>query len=802
MHAVAAGASSFAVGEESASYGYGAAAYGNNGVAIGAGSGALNDNATALGGGANAVNANSTAVGYASAATADNSVALGANSQADRANSVSVGSVGQERQITNVAAGTVAAGSTDAVNGGQLNTTNQAVAANAANIAGNTAAIGTINNSAVFYSNAGHTSVVLGNGTTPVTVGNVAAGVAGTDAVNKSQLDALTVATTTASHLFAADGATDGSEDALAIGMHAVAAGASSFAVGEESAAYGYNTLANGANTVALGSGSFAWGDNASAVGSLATAMGVNSTAVGYGSVAGADNSVALGAGSQADRANSVSVGTVGNERQITNVAAGTVAAGSTDAVNGDQLNTTNQAVAQNTTDISTINSSAVFYADASHTAVMLGDGNTPVTVGNVADGSAAHDAVNKGQLDAAVAGVSSDLGALADSAVTYDDDSKEQITLAGANGTRISNLQASSVLTDAATVGQISDLLSAFGGGAMLQAGGSVIMPNYAIQGGSYNNVGDALNALDGVLSGALASIASLQQAGAAGPRVAVGGADDGSDAASVSAGTKGVAIGSNAAAGGEYGTAVGGDSYAAGPNDTAIGGNAKVNADGSTAVGANTTITAEATNAVAVGEGATVTAASGTAIGQGSSVTAEGAVALGQGSVADRANTVSVGSVGNERQIVNVAAGSQATDAANYGQVTDALATAKAYADAGDTQTLQKANAYTDQRLGSFATSNDLNTLRDQVNTQFRVVDRRINQVGAMGAAMSQMSFSTQGIATENRLGVGVGGYRGQAALSVGYSRQLSPKANVTFGAAISGNETTGGVGVGIGW
>ena len=33
---------------------------------------------------------------------------------------VSVGSFGAERQITNVAAGMVAAGSTDAVNGGQL----------------------------------------------------------------------------------------------------------------------------------------------------------------------------------------------------------------------------------------------------------------------------------------------------------------------------------------------------------------------------------------------------------------------------------------------------------------------------------------------------------------------------------------------------------------------------------------------------------------------------------------------------------------------------------------------------------
>ena len=72
----------------------------------------------------------------------------------------------------------------------------------------------------------------------------------------------------------------------------------------------------------------------------------------------------------------------------------------------------------------------------------------------------------------------------------------------------------------------------------------------------------------------------------------------------------------------------------------------------------------------------------------------------------------------------------------------------------------------------------------------------------VGAMGTAMAQMSFSTQGINTANRVGVGVGGYRGQAALSVGYSRSISPRASLTFGAAVSGSESSGGVGVGFGW
>ncbi|WP_216840709.1 YadA-like family protein, partial [Dyella sp. S184] len=473
--------------------------------------------------------------------------------------------------------------------------------------------------------------------------------------------------------------------------------------------------------------------------------------------------------------------------------------------------NTTN--IATNTASIGTINNTAVFYTDASRTAVVLGNGSTPVTLGNVADGSAIHDAVNKGQLDAAVANVSGNLADLTDSAVKYDDSDDEQITLAGANGTRISNLQASNVLSDAATVGQINDLLSAFGGGAMLQAGGGISLPSFAIQGGAYNNVGDALGALDTALAGAWSGISNIDNrvslleqnyasGGTTNTHVATDGPNDGTDAASVVPGSTGVAVGSHATAGGDHGTAVGGDSYAAGSNDTAIGGNAKVNADGSTAVGANTTIAASATNAVAVGEGASVTEASGTALGQGSSVTAVGAVALGQGSVADRANTVSVGTAANQRQITNVAAGTQATDVANVGQVQEALVTAKTYADAGDQQTLQKANAYTDQKIGSFATTSDINALRDQVNGQFHAVDKRMNQVGAMGTAMAQMSFSTQGVNTPNRVGVGVGGYHGEAALSVGYSRQLSSKANLTFGAAVSGNEASGGVGVGFGW
>ena len=50
---------------------------------------------------------------------------------------------------------------------------------------------------------------------------------------------------------------------------------------------------------------------------------------------------------------------------------------------------------------------------------------------------------------------------------------------------------------------------------------------------------------------------------------------------------------------------------------------------------------------------------------------MTAHDSVALGQGSVADRAKTVSIGQAGNERQLVNLRAGTKDTDAVNLSQL-----------------------------------------------------------------------------------------------------------------------------------
>ena len=87
--------------------------------------------------------------------------------------------------LHNVADGVIGAGSTDAVNGGQLFATNQAV--DGAQTTADTALA--IANNSVQYDDASHTSVTLGPGNPPVTLHNVAAGVADTDAVNVGQLN-------------------------------------------------------------------------------------------------------------------------------------------------------------------------------------------------------------------------------------------------------------------------------------------------------------------------------------------------------------------------------------------------------------------------------------------------------------------------------------------------------------------------------------------------------------------------------------------------------------------------------------
>ncbi|MEK7916351.1 hypothetical protein AAB988_24970 [Burkholderia contaminans] len=123
-------------------------------------------------------------------------------------------------------------------------------------------------------------------------------------------------------------------------------------------------------------------------------------------------------------------------------------------------------------------------------------------------------------------------------------------------------------------------------------------------------------------------------------------------------------IAIGPGAQAKGENGgdysaIAIGGASLADGRATIAIGESSNVHGDRS----------------VALGVGSNINANRALALGADASVTAHDAVALGQGSVADRGNTVSIGKSGNERQLVNLRAGTKDTDAVNLSQLKPAV-------------------------------------------------------------------------------------------------------------------------------
>lgn len=179
--------------------------------------------------------------------------------------------------------------------------------------------------------------------------------------------------------------------------------------------------------------------------------------------------------------------------------------------------------------------------------------------------------------------------------------------------------------------------------------------------------------------------------------------------------------------------------------------------------------------TEAAATGSNSVASGTNSTAVGANAQANATNSVSLGNNSVADRDNTVSVGSQGSERQITNVMAGVQDTDAVNVKQMNDKVA----------------------------GVQGQIDTLQSQVNQRFDQMDSRMNRLGAMNAAMSTMVASVAGLQTENRMAIGTGLYRGQTALAIGYQRKIGSRANVTIGGSTAGGtEYNVGVAAGYGW
>lgn len=144
----------------------------------------------------------------------------------------------------------------------------------------------------------------------------------------------------------------------------------------------------------------------------------------------------------------------------------------------------------------------------------------------------------------------------------------------------------------------------------------------------------------------------------------------------------------------------------------------------------------------------------------------------------------------------ISNVKAGVAETDAANVGQVQQAITTAnsytdnqvnlakdwaKTYTDVQAARTLHEANAYTDMRFGQ--------------------IGDRISRIAALSSASSNLAANYRD--TPNSIAAGLGWSGGHNALSVGY-RHVSDDGRVSWSVSggVSGSERTVGMGVGYGW
>ncbi|WP_106906499.1 YadA-like family protein [Escherichia coli] len=451
-------------------------------------------------------------------------------------------------KITNVKDGDLTAGSTDAVNGSQLKTTNDNVATNTTNITNLTDSVGDLKDDALLWNGTAFSAAHGTDATSKITNvkdGNLTAG--STDAVNGSQLkttnDAVAanttnIATNTTNITNLTDAVDSLGDDSL---LWNATAGAFSAAHSTDATSKITNVTAGdltaGSTDAVNGSQLKTTND---AVAANTTNIATNTTNITNLTDAVdslGDDSLLWNATAGAF---SAAHGTEATSK-ITNVKDGDLTAGSTDAVNGSQLKTTNDAVAANTTNIATNTTNITNLTDAVDS---LGDDSllwnatagafsaahgTEATskITNVKDGdltAGSTDAVNGSQLkttnDAVAANTTNiatnttNITNLTDAVDSLGDDSLLWNATAGAfsakhgtNGTdsKITNLLAGTVSsdsTDAINGSQLYGLADSFtsylGGGADISDAGVLTGPTYTIGGTDYNNVGDALAAIN----------------------------------------------------------------------------------------------------------------------------------------------------------------------------------------------------------------------------------------------------------------------------------------------------------------
>ncbi|EAT3022422.1 hypothetical protein BAB31_002670 [Salmonella enterica subsp. enterica serovar Suelldorf] len=243
---------------------------------------------------------------------------------------------GGDSKLTNLAAGTLAADSTDAVNGSQLFDTNEKVDKNTADIATNTDSIN--QNTADITANTDS----INQNTTDIA--------ANTTSINQNTTD---IAANTTNINSLSDSVTTLTDDALLWDAASGAFSANHNGSDSKITNLAAGTLASDSTDAVNGSQLFATNENVS---QNTTDIATNTTSINSLSnsvTTLTDDALLWDAVSGAFSANRN-----GSASKIINVAAGDLSEDSTDAVNGSQLYETNQRVDQNTSAIADINTS------------------------------------------------------------------------------------------------------------------------------------------------------------------------------------------------------------------------------------------------------------------------------------------------------------------------------------------------------------------------------------------------------------------------------------------------------------
>ncbi len=556
---------------------------------------------------------------------------------------------GSASKITNLAAGTLAADSTDAVNGSQLYETNQKVDQNTSAIADINTSITNLSSDNLSWNETTSSFSASHGSSTTNKITNVAAGELSeesTDAVNGSQL----------------------------------------FETNEK---VDQNTTDIAANTTNIT-------QNSTAIENLNTSVSdINTSITGL-----TDNALLWDEDTGAFSANHG-----GSTSKITNVAAGALSEDSTDAVNGSQLYETNQKVDQNTSAIADINTSitnlgtdALSWDDeegafsASHGT----SGTNKIT--NVAAGEIASDstdAVNGSQLyetNMLISQYNESISQLAgDTSETYITENGTGVKYIRTNDNGLEGQDAYATGNGATAVGYDA-VASGAGSLALGQNSSSSIEGSIALGSGSTSNraittgIRETSATSDGVVIGynttdrELLGALSLGTDGESYRQITnVADGSEAQDAVTVRQLQNAIGAVTTTPTKYYHANSTEEDSLAVGTDSLAMGAKTIVNADAGIGIGLNTLVMADAINGIAIGSNARANHANSIAMGNGSQTT-RGAqtdyTAYNMDTPQNSVGEFSVGSEDGQRQITNVAAGSADTDAVNVGQlkVTDA--------------------------------------------------------------------------------------------------------------------------------